>query len=92
MTGVFRAAGGGVFNDDLGCFAVELSYSYADAHGTLRIAEGNKPNMSGVTRLFTAIDPDVELVAVYSGAKRVATYVRQYDRLDKLWRSVRIEK
>jgi hypothetical protein len=51
------------------CEVSELHYNFDRKIGTLRMAENQSCSTGGLIALFTAIDPNVRGIEVFSGSK-----------------------
>jgi hypothetical protein len=56
-----------------------LEYSFKYKTGRLYLRRGRRPDMDGCIRLFTAIDPNVEMIRTLSGFKWGPVYKRHGD-------------
>jgi hypothetical protein len=67
------------FNDETQCYVERLEYDFERRAGKLFMGENSCTDMRGCTRLFTRIDPGVELIETFAdppNARRDTTYRR----------------
>jgi hypothetical protein len=65
-----------VARSDLMCEVSELRYSFDLRVGVLRTAANQSRSAGGLTALFIAIDPNVQMIEVFAGDKSDGLYKR----------------
>lgn len=74
-----------LYRSDLQCCVQSITYEPQSRMGVLFLPDLNSPDMSGCIRLFTAIDPLVNLVMVIeAGGFQVAYFKRRDGEWDAL--------
>jgi len=64
---------------DLVCEVSSLSYDFDKKSGKLIMAESQSVDMAGCTKLFLAIDPNVQWIETFAGTKPDTIYKRMPD-------------
>jgi hypothetical protein len=66
-----------VWDERLKCHVVSLDYDFRIHAGELFLTDGGCCDRTGCLKLFEAIDPDVQLIDTYSGAKADAVFRKE---------------
>jgi hypothetical protein len=68
-----------MFSTELMCSIDRLDFDFGAHVATLHLADGDCPHMDGAIRLCRRIDPRVQRIVTYSGARPDILYVRGPD-------------